>query len=286
MVRETPLTVEGRARLRKVAEYKSWGYDAYHDALREELGACRLSKCHVYELPCFHEGRRHVDPGYKDTYVLKVCSQCLDGEPLGHRGHEDCFLDNEVGIWNEAIRRGDHSLFCPTVAADRRQGWMIMEHCDYAGVLSGPESRFERSEMSDRAEDVKRELRARGWRPTSTDDMDVEVMALDGRLVVIDYEKTYHEDWMFDPLCWSWSEFLRRDTPHTATTNLAVAGQDPTSRVPYEVPEPKQREIVGTHYSNVASRAVVENRWRSSTARHRPGRNRPSRLKRRRKSQR
>lgn len=229
MERDTPLTVEGRARLRKVSEYESWGYDTHDDALREELGASLLSKCHVYELPCFHDGQRHVDPGYKNTYVLKVCSRCLEGETWGHLGHEDCFLDHEVGVWEEAVRRGDRPLFCPIVAADRRQGWMIMEHCDNTGVLSGPESRFEPGEMFDRTEDVKRELRGRGWRPASTGDMDVEVMALNGRPVVIDYEKIYHEDWMFDSLCWNWSKLLRRDTPHTATTNLAVAGQDPTS---------------------------------------------------------
>lgn len=124
------------------------------------------------------------------------------------------------------------------------------------------DSRSELSELSDRVEETKQYLRARGWRPTSTNDMDVEVMVFDGRLVVIDYEYLYHEDWMFDPLCWRWSKHLRRDTPHTATTNLEIADQDRDFRGAPAIPARRRRKIEDMHYSRIASRAAVETgRW-------------------------
>lgn len=92
---------------------------------------------------------------------------------------------------------------------------MLMEHCDDPGALpdnhpyDGLEVR--NSYHADRY--IGRRLRERGWLPSSTKRMDVEGMVLDGCLVAIDYENLYHEDWMFDPLCWRWSKFLRWDTP-------------------------------------------------------------------------
>lgn len=255
MGHDAPLTASGRARLQKAAEYESWGYETYYEALHGELGATSLAKSHVYTFPCVHKNRRHAEPGYKDTYVLKICPRCLHDEPLGHSGHHNCFLDNEVGIWNEAVRRGDELLFCPIVAANRDQGWMLMEHCDHAGILSGPDSQFDRSEMSDRMGEMKPRLRDRGWGPTSTEDMDVEVMAFENRLVVIDYEELYHEDWLFDPLCWRWSKSLRRDTSYTAATDLAI---DEHKRAISHHAHPKispyrRRLVEDMHYSTTMS---------------------------------
>ncbi len=121
MDHDTPLTAEGRARFRKVAEYEVWGYESRREALRSELGATRLLKGHVYTLPGIHEGRRHIEPGYKETYVLKVCSDCASDGPTEmthHWDHSDtstCFLKSELGVWNDAVRRGDDDLLCPIV---------------------------------------------------------------------------------------------------------------------------------------------------------------------------
>lgn len=253
---DTPLTTEGWARLRKVAEYESWGYDTYREALHEELGATQLSKSHVYTFPCIHENRRHAEPGYKDTYVLKVCSRCLHGKPLGYKGHEGCFLDNEVGVWDEAVRRDDDSLFCPIVAADRGQGWMLMEHCDHLSELPDSESfgvEVRNSYYFQRH--MGRRLRERGWLPSSTKRMDIEVMAFEGRPVVIDYENLYHESWRYDPLHWRWSQFLRWDATHTLTTDLAIDENERkvgNRAAPIHGHQRKREQIEELHYSRTS----------------------------------
>lgn len=218
---ETPLTPAGREGLQKVAEYDSWGYDTAHEAVPEELGGSYIRSC-AYTFPCVHKGRKQAEPGHKETYVLKICDRCCRGIPLGSQGHTDCFIDNEVMIWKEAVRRGDDSLFCPIVAADRDQGWMLMEHCDPLDTLVSPNQLFDSSEISDRVEETERQLQDRGWRPKSIKRMDFELMVLDRRVVAIDYENLYHKDWMFDPHYWRWSECLRWDTPYTAMTEYAI----------------------------------------------------------------
>lgn len=258
---DTPLTAEGRARLRKVAEYGSWGYESRREALRSELGATQFSKGHVYTLPCIHEGRRHVESGYKETYVLKICSDCAgDGftEMTHHWDRSDsssCFLEFELGVWNDAVRRGDDDLLCPIVDADRSQGWMLMEHCDDPGALPDDHPydglKVRNSYHANRY--IACRLRERGWLPSSTKRMDVEGMVLDGRLIAIDYENLYHEDWMFDPLCWRWSKFLRWDTPYTAATNLAIAERDHSGRVSSR----HRRLVEEMHYSTILSRRSI-----------------------------
>lgn len=134
-----------------------------------------------------------------------------------------------------------------------------MEHCDHAGILSGPDSPFERGEIPDMTSKTKLRLRDRGWRPTSARDMDVEVMAFDGHLVVIDYENLYHEDWMFDPLCWRWSKFLRRDTPYTAATDLAIDENNCAIGDHVLGIQPgRRRRVEKMHYSKTMSRRAIE----------------------------
>lgn len=101
---DTPLTTEERARLRKVAEYELWDYESRQEALQSELGATRLSKGHIYTFPCIHEGRRHAESGYKETYVLKICSDCADDDLTKMTHHWDrydsssCFLESELRV--------------------------------------------------------------------------------------------------------------------------------------------------------------------------------------------
>lgn len=97
---------------------------------------------------------------------------------------------------------------------------MIIEYCDPAS----DENLYKDSkarEQNSRTQHIAGRLWERGWLPKSSRDMDVELMAFDGRLVAIDYEGIHHTDWMYDPLDWHRSPELRQDTPHTAATVLA-----------------------------------------------------------------
>ncbi|WP_449404325.1 DUF7853 family protein [Halalkalicoccus subterraneus] len=90
-------------------------------------------------------------------------------------------------------------------------------------------------------------------------------MVLDGRLVAVDYEMVYHEEWMFDPLCWRWSKFLRRDTPYTAATNLEISERDHSGRVSSR----HRRLVEEMHYSTILSRRSIKNLGRKPKRRAR-----------------
>lgn len=132
-----------------------------------------------------------------------------------------------------------------------------MEHCDDLGALPDDHAYDDLEVRNSSHADcyIGRRLRERGWLPSSTKRMDVEGMVLDGCLVAIDYENLYHEDWMFDPLCWRWSNVLRWDTPYTAATNLAIAERDHPSRVS----SPQRKSIEEMHYSTILSRRSIKN---------------------------
>lgn len=246
----TVVTDEGCERLRRIAEYEAWGYDGWREAAAEELGAEPLSKGHVYTVPCIHENRRHFEARPKGTYVLKVCSRCLKGEADHGRG--GCFLDNELGVWAEARRRGDDELLCPIVGANRREGWMLMEHCGRITELSDVETYD-----VDRGfqQYLGKRLQARGWLPSSVKRMDIEPMAFKDRPVAIDYEKLYHDSWQGDPLRWSWAEFLRQDATHTAAARLAISehdnatSQDPQLGRDYHW---KKKQLEDMHFSETS----------------------------------
>lgn len=260
---DTPLTTEGRARLRKaVVEYESWGYERRRDALREELGAERFSKSHVYTLPCIHDGRRHAESGRNEAYVLKVCSTCANGE-YAHwerRDTANCFLDSELGVWETAVRHGDDDLFCPILDAEQREGWMIMEQCDHLSALPDdhPYDDLEVLNSYHANQCIARRLQERGWLPSSFRTMDVEAMVLDDRLVAIDYESIYHIDWMYDPLSWHRSPALRRDTPHTAAAVLARDIRDAEVRGHPGPSRNRRRALDGLHYTKIRARREAE----------------------------
>ncbi|WP_423743150.1 hypothetical protein V5735_00115 (plasmid) [Haladaptatus sp. SPP-AMP-3] len=164
---------------------------AVMDHLEQTLGADRsFGKGYMVSFPSQHDGDHLVtdDPSLTEQsrFVLKLCFRCIDG-----RAHQDCFVDQEVWVWEEAIRRGDSRFFAPIIAADRTGGWEVMQQAAPLGTLPGlhglrNDGRMHAYQMR---RHFQRVLRSRGWEPH-----DVEVMALNDRPVVIDYEDVYHQD--------------------------------------------------------------------------------------------
>lgn len=193
----TSLTTEGRCRIRDcVRAYdQQQGFSStVEDKLKRRIGTTELDS-DVYSFPRTHDGHRLVN-GDADSYVLKVCYNCVAGF-----SHEHCFITEESWIWKEAVRRGDEGLFAPIIAYDRDDGWEVMAYCTPFPELAEPKSRVEASSIG------KSLLREHGWDPI---DIKGDVMSYEGRPVIVDYEKVYPKDMVTEDLYLHSFEFIRR----------------------------------------------------------------------------
>lgn len=191
MVSAPSLTSTGRERIQQaLLSYEEDGYDSYGDALSAELGAEMLPfESHVYSVPRAHNGQQNVSDGECDSYILKVCLNCLqsrsiEGPPIDH-SEDYCFVEQESWVWHEAVRRGDEALFAPIIAADRETGWEVMEHCEPCATIDGVESQVQADNL------LRDRFFERGWEPL---DIKGDTRAFDGRLVAVDYEKVFPLD--------------------------------------------------------------------------------------------
>jgi hypothetical protein len=169
----------------------------FREGIAESLGAQKLEYGKgAYVLPAEHDGTTLLDGGTDGAAgVIQTCSRCQRGV---HHPRE-CAIASEAMVWNTARRRGETFHFAPVLGQNIDAGWQVMQKATPLGeYLSdclqpfGPDGNDIDPMAFRRA--VKAALRRRDWYPE-----DVEVMAIDGRPVVIDYEKMYHESF-FSPL--------------------------------------------------------------------------------------
>lgn len=180
------LTSEGWNRIIDFVNQYSDEPSKAREALVEGLGADIIGKSHVYSFPRRHEGVDLVTEGMGDEFVLKICSNCLKGQ-----SYSRCFVEQEAWVWNEAVRRGDEDLFAPIIAVDDRYRWLVMVKAEYlteSKEVSHIWSSEDGVSAKDRSQQFMDSFGRRGWIT-----YDAEVMAVEDRPVVIDYEDVFHE---------------------------------------------------------------------------------------------